>query len=77
MRSIMFGVNTPPASRTGRQPASAARAGAPCDQFGLEQGRAVARLFGIAQLPLLVGADGMGHVGVPATLASVGTGERR
>lgn len=61
----------------GRQPASAARAGAPCDQFGLEQGRAVARLFGIAQLPLLVGADGMGHVGVPATLASVGTGERR
>jgi hypothetical protein len=61
----------------GRQPASAAKAGTPCDQFGLEQGRAAARLFGIAQLPLLVGADGMGHVGVPATLASVGTGERR
>jgi hypothetical protein len=61
----------------GRQPASAAKAGAPCDQFGLEQGRAAARLFGIAQLPLLVGADGMGHVGVPGTLASIGTGERR
>ncbi len=61
----------------GRQPSSAAKAGAACDQFGLEQGRAAARLFGIAQLPLLVGADGVGHVGVPATLASIGTGERR
>lgn len=61
----------------GRQPRSAAKPGTECDQLGLEQGRAAARLFGIAQLPLLVGADGYGHVGVPASLAAIATGERR
>lgn len=61
----------------GRQPRSAAKPGTECDQFALEQGRAAARLFGIAQLPLLVGADGYGQVGVPASLAVIGTGDRR
>ena len=59
----------------GRQPKSAAPVGAPCDQLGLEQGRSAARLFGIAQLPLLVDANGVGHVGVPSSLASLGRGD--
>ena len=61
----------------GRQPRSAAKAGAECDRLGLEQGRAAAQLFGIAQLPMLVGADGLGHIGVPSSLAAIGRGEKR
>lgn len=59
----------------GRQPKSAAPAGASCDQLGLEQGRTAARLFGIAQLPLVVDANGVGHVGVPSSLATLGRGD--
>ena len=61
----------------GRQPRSAANAGAECDRLGLEQGRAAAQVFGIAQLPMLVGADGLGHIGVPSSLAAIGRGEMR
>jgi hypothetical protein len=61
----------------GRQPRSAAKAGAECDRLGLAQAHAAAQLFGIAQLPMLVGADGVGHIGVPSSLAAIGRGEKR
>jgi hypothetical protein len=28
-------------------------------------------------LPMLVGADGLGHIGVPSSLAAIGRGEKR
>jgi hypothetical protein len=55
----------------GRQPKSFARPGDPCDQFGLLQAKEAAKLFGIGQLPLIIDADGVGHVGLPESLDSL------
>jgi hypothetical protein len=55
----------------GRPPTSFARPGDPCDQFGLLQAKEAAKLFGIGQLPLIVDAQGVGHVGMPESLDSL------
>jgi hypothetical protein len=55
----------------GKAPASFARPGDACDQFGLYQAKEAAKLFGVAQLPLIVDAAGLGHVGLPDSLESL------
>lgn len=61
----------------GKTPKSAAAPGSECDQLGLEQGRAAARLFGIAQLPLVVDKTGMGHFGLPESGSIQATGDSK
>jgi hypothetical protein len=55
----------------GKAPKTFARPGDACDQFGLYQAKEAAKLFGIGQLPLVVDASGVGHVGLPESLESL------
>lgn len=48
-----------------------------CDRFGLALAEEAAMLFGIAQLPLFLGQDGMGYVGKDAIRAVTELASRR